>query len=116
MSTTMSQYVFLYHNGMARQVSPEQMQKQMQRWMSWLKELGEKGHISDPGHPLERAGRVVRGTAGAVTDGPFAEVKDVIGGYTLVAAEDLEQATQLSKGCPVFEAGGYVEVRPVLPM
>ena len=76
------------------------MQQLMQRWMSWMKELGEKGHIKDIGQPLERAGKLVKGKQKTVTDGPFAEAKDVIGGYTLVQARDLDQAVQLSKGCP----------------
>jgi hypothetical protein len=49
-----------------------------------MKELGEKGHLKDQGHPLERAGKLVKGKQKAVTDGPFAEAKDVIGGYTLI--------------------------------
>jgi hypothetical protein len=50
----------------------------------------------------------------AVTDGPYAEVKDVVGGYTLIEARDLDEAAELSKGCPVFERNGFVEVRPVM--
>ena len=52
-----------------------------------------------------------------MTDGPFAEAKDVVGGYTLIEARDLDQAAELSKGCPIFEVdGGAVEVRPVMKM
>jgi hypothetical protein len=111
----MSEYIYLYHGGNGT-ASPEQMQKTMQKWVSWMKELGDKGHIKDPGHPLENTGRVVKGKPGALTDGPFAEAKDVIGGYTIVQAKDLTQATELSKGCPIFDAGGYLEVRPVMKM
>jgi hypothetical protein len=111
----MKDYLYLYHNG-AAQLSPEQMQQNMQKWMTWLKDLGEKGHLKDAGAPLESTGRVVRGKPGALTDGPYAEVKDVIGGFSLVKANDLAHATQLSKGCPIFETGGSVEVRPVMPM
>ena len=49
-----------------------------------------------------------------ITDGPYAESKDIIGGYTLVEARDLAEAVELSKGCPILEGGGLVEVRPVL--
>jgi hypothetical protein len=111
----MKDFLYLYHNGSTK-LSPEQMQKQMQRWMTWLKALGDQGHMKDIGHPLESTGRVVKGKPGAVTDGPYAETKDVIGGYSLVAAKDIEQAASLSKGCPIFEAGGYVEVRPIQAM
>ena len=89
------------------------MQKVMQKWVAWFKELGASGHIKDPGHPLERTGKVVKGHQKSVHDGPYAEAKDVVGGYTLIEAKDLAQAVELSKGCPILEAGGSVEVRPV---
>jgi hypothetical protein len=109
-----SEFVYLYRGGGETERSPERMQQMMQKWMTWLKELGEKGHLKDQGHPLERAGKLVKGKQKAVTDGPFAEAKDVIGGYTLIEARDLEQAVELSKGCPIFESEGGVEVRPVM--
>jgi hypothetical protein len=112
---TMSEFVFLYRGGEAGR-SPERMQQMMQKWMAWLKELGEKGHIKDQGQPLERTGKLVKGKQKTVTDGPFAEAKDVVGGYTLIQARDLEQAVELSKGCPIFEVDGGVEVRPVMKM
>jgi hypothetical protein len=90
------------------------MQQQMQRWMAWMKELGEKGHIKDAGHPLEQTGKLFRGKEKTVTDGPFAEAKDIIGGYTLVQATDLAHAVELTSGCPIFDVGGSVEVRPVM--
>ena len=112
----MSEYVFLYR-GADRGASPEMMQQRMQKWMAWMKELGEKGHLKDRGHPLERVGKLVRGKKKAVTDGPFAEAKDAIGGYTLIEASDLDQAVELSKGCPIFETeDGAVEVRPIMKM
>jgi hypothetical protein len=111
----MSEFVYLYRGG-EEGGSPERMQQMMQKWMTWLKDLGQKGHIKDQGQPLERTGKLVKGKQKAVTDGPFAEAKDVIGGYTLIEARDLEQAVELSKGCPIFEVEGAVEVRPVMKM
>ena len=64
----------------------------------------------------ERTGKLVKGKQKTITDGPFAEAKDVIGGYSLIEARDLDQAVELSKGCPIFEFEGAVEVRPVLQM
>jgi len=87
----------------------------MQRWMTWLKELGEKGHVKAPGHPIERTGKLVSGKNKSVTDGPYAE-KDMVGGYTLIEANDIGQATELSMGCPIFDSGGSVEVRPLMKM
>ena len=51
-----------------------------------------------------------------MTDGPFAEAKDLVGGYTLVQANDLAQAAELTSGCPIFDVGGSVEVRPIMKM
>ena len=108
----MSEFVFLYRGGESGR-SPERAQQMMQKWMAWLKELGAKGHIKDQGQPLERTGKLVRGKQKTVTDGPFAESKDVVGGYTLIEARDLAQAVELSKGCPILEVDGAVEVRPI---
>jgi hypothetical protein len=112
----MSEFVYLYRGGERMPGSPERAQQQMQKWMGWLKELTEKGHIKDPGHPLEHTGKLVKGKDKAVMDGPFAEAKDVVGGYTLVHAKDLDHAVALTLGCPIFEVGGAVEVRPVMKM
>ena len=110
----MSEYVYLYRGGeRPAGFSPEQMQQQTQKWMTWIKQLAEAGHIKDPGHPLESGGKLVKGKH-AVTDGPFAEAKDVVGGYTLVEARDLGHAVDLTSGCPIFDFGGAVEVRPII--
>ncbi len=111
----MSEFVFLYRGG-ERPASAEQGQQIMQKWMAWLQELGSKGHVVNTGQPLDSAGKVVQGSARTVTDGPYAESKDLVGGYTVIKADDLAQAAELAKGCPIFDAGGLVEVRPVIKM
>jgi hypothetical protein len=108
----MSDFTFLYR-GRDTNPSPEQAQKTMQKWRAWFKELGDNGHLKDIGHPLEKSGKVVKGTQKTVIDGPFAEAKDVIGGLTIIQARDLEHASELAKGCPILDVGGSVEVRPV---
>ena len=111
----MSEFLYLYR-GSEPAGSPEEMQQHMQNWITWITELGEKGHLKAPGHPLERTGKVVSGKQRAVTDGPFAE-KDLVGGYSVVEATDINQAVELAGGCPIFEiTGGSVEVRPIMQM
>ncbi|MGH9558485.1 MAG: YciI family protein [Bryobacteraceae bacterium] len=112
---TLSAFTFLFRGGDC-QGSPEQMQQMMRKWMAWLKELEDKGHLKDRGNPLERSGKVVKGPRKTVTDGPYAETKDVVGGYTLLEARDLSHTVELSKGCPIFELDAMVEVRPVMQM
>ncbi len=111
----MSEFVYLYRGGESGR-SPERAQQMMQKWMAWFKDLAEKGHIKDRGQPLERSGKLVKGNRKTVTDGPFAEAKDVVGGFTLIEARDLDEAVELSKGCPIFEVEGAVEVRPVMKL
>jgi hypothetical protein len=111
----MSEFVYLYRGG-ERPGTPEGIQQRMQQWTTWLKELGDRGFLKNPGQPLETTGKVVKGKQKTVTDGPYAEAKDVVGGYTIVEARDLAHAAELSTGCPILAAGGAVEVRPVMKM
>jgi len=116
----MSQFLYLYRmTDTARQDAmgtPERAQQNMQRWMAWMNDLDKKGHLKDRGQPLERTGKVVRGQQKTVTDGPFTETKDLVGGFTLVDARDIDHAVELSRGCPILDGGGSVEVRPVMKM
>ena len=111
----MSEYIFLYR-GAERPMSPQDTQQIMQKWMQWFEELNKSGHVKDRGQPLDAGGKIVRGRNKTVTDGPFAETKDLVGGYTLIEAKNLDEAAELSKGCPIFERNGFVEVRPVMKM
>jgi hypothetical protein len=111
----MTEFIYLYRGGDSPK-SPAEGQATMQSWMAWMKELGEKGHLKAVGSPLEKTGKLVSGSSKVVSDGPFAEAKDLVGGFTLVMAKDIDQAAELAKGCPIFAAGGAVEVRPILQM
>jgi hypothetical protein len=108
----MSQFLYVFRGGMDGS-SPEQMQQHMQKWVGWMKQLTESGNFKG-GDPLEKGGKVV--SAKNVTDGPFAEAKDVVGGYLLVEAKDLPHAVELSRACPILAVGGTVEVRPIAKM
>ncbi|WP_437720198.1 YciI family protein [Sorangium sp. So ce861] len=111
----MNEFMYLFR-GSDVSGSPAEMQQHMGRWTAWVKELTEKGHLKRPGSPLEPTGKVIQGKQKAVVDGPFAEAKDVVGGYLVLEAEDLAHAVELSKGCPILERGGSVEVRPILKL
>jgi hypothetical protein len=110
----MSEFLFLYR-GYQRAEAPEVAKERTQRWMTWLTQLQKDGHVKDIGQPLAEGGKLVSGKQKAVTDGPYAE-KDIVGGYTLIEANNIAHAAELSLGCPVFEFGGAVEVRPVIKM
>ena len=118
----MSEFIFLFRTTASEQRehmgTPELAQQSMDAWLGWMRELEAKGHIKDMGQPLDTAGKVVRaGKKRVVTDGPYTEAKDLVLGYTIITARDLDQAVELSAGCPILEgANGSVEVRPVLKM
>ncbi len=115
----MTKFLYLFHSNpeLLKAASPEEMERLMKAWMKWTDELQKAGHLTQLGQRLEPTGKMVRGKGKdkTVTDGPFAEAKDTIGGYLIVEAADLDQAVELSKGCPIFEIDGAVEVRPVIP-
>ncbi|HEV8599401.1 MAG TPA: YciI family protein [Gemmatimonadales bacterium] len=109
----MPEFLYIYR-GTQRPSDPQEGQQILQKWMSWLEGLAKQGKLKDRGQPLEPTGKVVNGRAKTVTDGPYAEAKDLVGGFSLVEARDLDEAVELSKGCPALERGGTVEVRPLM--
>ena len=92
--------------------SPEEMQANTQKWMNWIAGIAAQNKLSDRGNRLDSAGKVVKGD-GIISDGPFAEIKESIMGYTQVKAESLDEAAALAKDCPILSAGGNVEVREI---
>jgi hypothetical protein len=115
-----SDFVYLFRSTEAQQReamgTPESAQRSMQAWMAWVRELEAGGHVKDHGQPLERGGRVVRGAGKTVTDGPYVEAKDLVLGFMVVRARDLEHAAELAAACPMVHGGGSVEIRPVMEM
>ena len=110
----MSKYMFLFRGGMMAEMSPEQLQTNMMRWKNWMEELAAKGRMVG-GEPLADAGKVLRGKDKKISDGPFAEGKELVGGYLIVNASSMDEAVELSKGCPIFEREqGSLEVRQVM--
>jgi len=110
----MPNYLYVFRGGMPP-ASPQQMQQQMQKWADWIQQLTKSGNFK-AGEPLERGGKVLSGKKKLVTDGPYAEAKDLVGGYLLVGAKSIDDAVELARGCPVFEMDGSVEVRAIQEM
>ncbi|MGH7285951.1 MAG: YciI family protein [Polyangiaceae bacterium] len=112
----MSEFLYIYRNEQRPPSSPQEMEASMKLWVGWMKKLEEKGNLVNFGHPLVSEGRVVKNKKGAFSDGPYAETKDVVSGFSIVKAETLSEAVELSLGCPIFDGGGIVEVRPIAKM
>lgn len=96
----------------APQPSPEQMQEMVKIWQDWIGGIAAQGKFVAT-NALGREGKTVHAN-GVITDGPYAEIKEVVGGYIIVKAEDFEEAVKLSEGCPTLSVGGKVEVRDVM--
>ncbi|GAA0538181.1 YciI family protein [Chitinophaga japonensis] len=110
----MKDFMFIFHNGSsAGKLSPEEMQDNMQQWMAWIDELKAKG-LYVAGEALLPAGKMVKGPKGVVTDGPFAESKELVGGFFIVKAATLDEAVEMAKDCPDLPLNSTVEVREVM--
>jgi len=94
--------------------SEEQMQLIMSEWQSWIKGIAANGKFSGTNR-LYPEGRTLK-PGNIVTDGPYAEVKEMIGGYLIVKADSLEEAVKMAESCPNIKYGGNVEVRTVMPI
>ncbi|MDB5257512.1 MAG: transcription initiation protein [Chitinophagaceae bacterium] len=97
------------------QPSPEQFQAMMKNWQDWMGSLAAQNKLVSAGNRLASEGKVVR-PGNVLTDGPYVELKEAIGGYTIIRADSLEEAAELAKGCPVLAIKGNVEVRTIIPM
>ena len=106
----MAKFMFVYRDKADDQpeFSPEEMQAQMQKWGVWFTQLGDK--LVDGGDALLPTGKVLSGN-GTVTDGPFIEAKELVGGFSILQADSLDAAIELARGCPISEHGGTIEVR-----
>lgn len=105
-------YIFIDSELPATAPSPEQMQASMQKWFAWIEKLKKENRYLS-GEPLTPQGKIVKGKNKVVTDGPFTESKELVSGYFIIEAKNLEEATALAKDCPIFESNGAVAVRPV---
>jgi len=115
MSTqTKNEYILLYRgNEWYNDISPEELRNVMNQCKAWFERLSADGKVKG-GQPLGREGATLSGKNGrVVSDGPFAESKEAIGGYMLLQAGDLEEAIAIAKGNPILAYGTTIEVRPV---
>ena len=114
----MSNFLYLFRGGdeAYQKLSQEEKQAHMEVWGKWMGGLREKGRLLD-GLPLDEDGKVVHNRGELITNGPHAEGAELVGGYLIVSAKDMEEATEISKGCPIFDNdGSTVEIRQILDM
>src|SRR5437763_9138389 len=106
-------YMLLFRgNDWINPLSPEEKQKVSDQWMAWFRRLTDQGKVV-AGNPLEREGKIVSGKDRVISDGPFAESKEAIGGYFLLDVAAMDEAIAIARECPGLPYGIRVEVRPV---
>lgn len=112
-----NQYLLLLHQpNTGPGPTPEELQKIMARFGTWMEGLYAKNIVAGT-NGLEPAGKVLREPGGTViTDGPYAEAKEIVGGYVLINAANLDEAVAIARDCPGLDYRLAVEVRPVKPM
>jgi len=114
----MSKFMYIFRGGgyaTPGLLSPTELQQHLAKWNAWTNALLTAGRLAGA-QPLEHpaTGTTIRGRDRIVTDGPYAESKDLVSGTLVVEAASLKEATELARDCPIFEFDGSVEVRPVL--
>lgn len=117
MSAEKSDYMLLFRGTeWDKGLSQDQLQKVVSDWVAWFEGLMRDGRAIG-GHPLQSQGKIVSGKKGrTVSDGPFAESKETIGGYFYLQVSGMEEAIEIARQCPGLDYGMKVEVRPVADM
>jgi hypothetical protein len=108
----MEKFMLIFHGGLKMDASPAEMEQNMGKWMAWVEKLTKEGKYVS-GEPLLPGGKLVSGPD-SVTDGPYTEGKEIVGGYFIINAENMEAAIKECRDYPDFYLGGQVQVRQVM--
>lgn len=111
----MKDFMMLFHSEPDPNFEPsaEDLEAEIKEWQNWIGGIAAQGKLKNPGEALGFEGKTMH-SDGSITDGPYAEVKEFVGGFIIVSAENIDEATQLAKGCPALSNGGKVEVRDIM--
>ncbi|HEX6846297.1 MAG TPA: YciI family protein, partial [Chitinophagaceae bacterium] len=113
----MEEYALIMrHEDGSKIASPEQMQEWMKQTMDWIGGIAAQNKfVSGTGLPFEKAKVVTtKNSKPVVTNGPFGDIKETIGGFIVVKAASVEEAVEFAKGCPVLQGeGNSLEVRKI---
>ncbi len=111
----MNEFILLFRRDWEtkeNQLSPEQMQASIKPWQDWLGGIAAQNKLVSSGNRLHTEGKVIRANQ-VVTNGPYAEIKESLGGFVIIKAADFDEAVEMAKDCPILSApwNGNVEVR-----
>jgi hypothetical protein len=109
----MKEFLFLFRRDFKtaeNQPGPKQLKEHLEHWQTWFDQLSKQGILARPIQRWDGAGKIIeRGKS--TTNGPFAEIKESIGGMIIIRAKDYTEAEKIAQGCPIFEFNGSVEIR-----
>jgi hypothetical protein len=112
----MEKFMLIFHGGISPSESPAQLQSNMEKWIAWVEKL-RKGNKYLSGEPLLPGGKLISGANGkSVTDGPYTEGKEVVGGYFIVEAANYNEAVTMCNDYPDYQYGGKIQIRQVMKM
>ena len=111
----MEKFMLIFQGGMPPDQGPEQMQANMSKWMAWIDKLRKKDQYV-AGEPLLPGGKFITGKNKTVTDGPFTEGKELVGGFFIINAKDYDEAVKICDDYPDYHQGGSIQVRQVMKM
>jgi hypothetical protein len=107
------EYLVISRGEWDRTLSRDEIQTTIDQFCAWLDRLVDKGKMKRGQRLRDEGKTIVR--QNVVTDGPFGETKEVIGGYWFILANNLDEATQIAKGNPCLDRGLFLEIRPIDP-
>ena len=108
----MEKFMLIFQGGINQEASPQDLQTNMDKWMSWVEKLQKEGKYVS-GEALLPGGKLVSGKT-SVTDGPYTEGKEVVGGFFVINANNMEEAVDECQYYPDFDYGGKIQVRHVM--
>lgn len=108
----MEDFVFLFRRPepAGPELSPADMQAVFKKWNDWFGGIAAQGKLNNLGIRLTNQGKILK-PGGVITDGPFVEIRELLNGFIVVKAENMEDAVTLAHGCPILDVNGTVEIR-----
>lgn len=111
----MSDYILLLRGGnpALEEVTAEERSKALQHYRDWATQLQNENRLVDVAKLDNDGRRLVKKSGNIQVDGPFTETKETIGGFYIVAAESQDEIVRIARDCPIFDEGGFVEIREI---
>jgi hypothetical protein len=113
----MTEFVMIYRSEPMGEIklTAEGNMEVSKEWENWMGGIAAQNKLVSPGMRLGNDGRTVK-PGNIVTNGPYAEIKEIVGGLSIFRAESIEEASEWAKSCPILSVGGNVEVRDIIQM